>query len=199
MSDVGCRMLDVDASVRPMIVLGIDPGTRVTGYGVVAEDDDRRLALVECGAIRPSAGRPLPERLLEVFEGLTAVIERTRPDVLCVEGVFYGQNAYSTLVLGHARGAVMLAAAKQGIAVTEYAPAEIKSIVVGTGRADKEQIAFMVEKHLALSAPPTPADAADGVAVALCYLLSNGPGVAAGRAGERRGVGRKHLDQPDPR
>lgn len=182
-----------------MIVLGVDPGTRVTGYGVVAEDDDRRLALIECGVIRPSVGRPLAERLLQVFDGLNAVIERACPDVVCVEGSFYGQNAHSTLVLGHACGAVMLAAAMHGIPVSEYSPAQIKSAVVGTGRASKDQIAFMVEKHLVLSAPPAPADAADAVAVALCHLFDSGSGDSAAVGSRRGGVGRKNLDQPDLR
>lgn len=175
-----------------MIVLGVDPGTQITGYGVVARDDERKLALIECGAIRPSRKRPLAQRLLEIYEGLSAVIQRTRPDVLCVEGVFYNENARTTLVLGQARGAVMLAAAKHSIPVSEYPPAQIKNAVVGTGMAAKEQVAFMVEKHLALGGPPTPADAADGVAVALCHLFAGGD-VGERRPGSAGGVGRKHL------
>jgi crossover junction endodeoxyribonuclease RuvC len=176
-----------------MIVLGVDPGTQITGYGVVAEAGDSRLTLIECGAIRPSAGRPLPERLREIFEGVAGVIERTRPDVLCVEGVFYGRNVRTTVVLGHARGAVLLAAALRGVPVAEYPATEVKNTVVGTGRAGKEQVAFMVQRHLCLSEPPSPADAADGVALALCHLFSI-------RVAERRperggaGVGRKHVD-----
>ncbi len=173
-----------------MIVLGVDPGTRVTGYGVVAEAEDRRLRLVECGAVRPSAGRPLAERLLEVFEGVTAVIERARPDVLCVEGVFYGRNVRTALVLGQARGAVLLAAAQGGIPVAEYPPAEVKSTVAGTGRAGKDQLAFMVQEHLGLERPPTPEDAADGVALALCHLFH----CRLGRRARGGGVGRKHDD-----
>ncbi len=182
-----------------MIVLGVDPGSRVTGYGVVATDNNGGLALVECGVIRTSVDEPLAERLLEILEGVGVVIERTRPDVLCVEGVFYGQNAHTALVLGHAHAAVMLAAATRGIPVTEYPPAQIKNAVVGTGRAGKEQVAFMVEKHLSLDGPPTPADAADGVAIALCHLFNPGVRVRADATARRGGVGRKHLDQPDPR
>lgn len=182
-----------------MIVLGVDPGSRVTGYGVVATDNNGGLDLVECGVIRISVDEPLAQRLLEILEGVGVVIERTRPDVLCVEGVFYGQNAHTALVLGHAHAAVMLAAATRGIPVTEYPPAQIKKAVVGTGRAGKEQVAFMVKKHLSLDGPPTPTDAADGVAIALCHLFNAGARVRAGAEARSGGVGRKHLDQPDPR
>ncbi len=170
-----------------MIVLGVDPGTQVTGYGVVEENDAGRRALIECGAIRPTPDRTLAERLLDIYEGVAGVIERTRPDVLCVEGVFYGRNVKTTVILGHARGAVMLAAARRAIPVTEYPPAEVKNSIVGTGRAAKDQVAFMVQKHLSLAEPPSPADAADGVALALCHLFRTGPAVSGG-------VGRRHVD-----
>lgn len=175
-----------------MIVLGVDPGTRCTGYGVVAEVAGGRT-LVECGAIRPSAKRPLEQRLAEIFEGVLAVVDRTRPDVLCVEGVFYGQNVRTMLTLGQARGVVLLAAALRGVGIAEYPPAEVKNAVAGTGRAAKEQVAFMVQKHLELAEPPSPSDAADGIALALCHLFrfrSDGEG----RAGTGGGVGRKHRD-----
>ncbi len=178
-----------------MIVLGVDPGTEVTGYGVVADGEDRGPALIECGAIRPSRRRPLAERLKEIFEGVTAVIDRQRPDVLCVEGVFHGRNVRTTVVMGHARGAVLLAAATRGIPVAEYPPAQVKNAVVGSGRADKNQVAFMVQKHLSLSAPPAPADAADGVALALCHLFQVGHDRRPGASRSRRGgVGRKLRD-----
>jgi crossover junction endodeoxyribonuclease RuvC len=154
-----------------MIVLGVDPGTRTTGYGVVFRAEGNDPSLVECGAIRSATQAPLAERLLEIFEGISEVIERTRPDVLCVEGVFYSRSVRTPVILGHARGAVMLAAAVRGIPVAEYPPAEVKSAVVGSGRAAKDQVAFMVQKHLSLAEPPQPSDAADGVAVALCHLF----------------------------
>jgi crossover junction endodeoxyribonuclease RuvC len=180
-----------------MIVLGVDPGTQVTGYGVVGEGEGRELVLIECGAIRPPARRPLAERLLEIYESVVAVIDRTRPDVLCVEGVFYARNARTTLVLGEARGAVLLAAARRGVPVAEYPPAEVKNAVVGSGAAAKGQVSFMVQQHLSLEAPPTPADAADGIALALCHLF--GPEGRAARAATRGGVGRKQRAQSDPR
>jgi crossover junction endodeoxyribonuclease RuvC len=168
-----------------MIVLGVDPGTQTTGYGVVAADD-LKPTLVECGAIWPKGDRTLAERLLEIFEGLTGVIDRTRPDVVCVEGVFYGRNVRTTVVLGHARGAVLLAAAARGISVAEYSPAEVKNTVVGTGAADKEQVAFMVQRHLSLAEPPAPQDAADGVALALCHIFLAAPKQSAGGVGRKR-------------
>ncbi len=182
-----------------MIVLGVDPGVGTTGYGVVEESDDQGRALLECGAIRPSAQRPLAERLLEIFEGVSQVIERRRPDVVSVEGVFYGQNVKTTLILGHAGGAVMLAAALHGIPVAEYPPAQVKSAVAGSGVARKEQVALMIQKHLNLHTPPGPADAADGVAVALCHLFRSGLATRK-RVGAKHGVGRKlRLDQPHSR
>lgn len=176
-----------------MIVLGVDPGTRCTGYGVVAEEADGRT-LVECGAIRPSAKRPLEQRLAEIFEGVLAVVDRTRPDVLCVEGVFYGQNVRTMLTLGQVRGVVLLAAAVRGIGVAEYPPAEVKNAVVGTGKAAKDQVAFMVQKHLALAEPPSPYDAADGIALALCHLFRSVAYDSEGRTATGGGVGRKRRD-----
>ncbi len=170
-----------------MIVLGVDPGTQVTGYGVVAQNDAGRRALIECGIIRPTPDRSLAERLLEIYEGVSTVIERTRPDVLCVEGVFYGRNVKTTVILGHARSAAMLAAAARAIPVAEYAPAEVKNSIVGTGKAAKDQVAFMVQKHLALVEPPSPPDAADAVALALCHLFRTRSAVSGG-------VGRTHVD-----
>ncbi len=167
-------------------MLGVDPGTQTTGYGVVEENDGGSRALIECGAIRPTPERSLAERLLEIYEGVSTVIERTRPDVLSVEGVFYGRNVKTTVILGHARSVVMLAAAKQAIPVAEYAPAEVKNSIVGTGKAAKDQVAFMVQKHLSLAEPPSPPDAADGVALALCHLFRTGPTVSGG-------VGRRHI------
>lgn len=160
---------------------------------MVAEKDGRRT-LIECGAIRPKANRPLAERLLEIYEGVSAVIARTRPDVLCVEGVFYGRNVRTTLTLGHARGAVMLAAATRSVPVAEYPPAEVKSAVVGTGRAEKRQVALMIQQHLSLAEPPEPADAADGVALALCHLFRGELPTKSAAEGWRGGVGRKLVD-----
>ena len=153
-----------------MKVLGVDPGTRRTGYGLV-ESAEGKLRLLECGVIRPSANAPLPERLRDIQEGLAEVIARTEPGCVVVEGVFYGQNVRSMVVLAHARGVAVATAAQHDLRVFEYPPAEIKKAVVGTGAATKEQIAFMVQKHLKLAEPPKPSDAADGCAAAICHLM----------------------------
>lgn len=153
-----------------MKVLGVDPGTAATGYGVVVRGDGGAASLVECGVIRTSAKAALAERLREIHAGLGEVLDRHAPDVVAVEGVFFGKNVRTTVLLGHARGVLLLAASQRELEVAEYAPAEIKNAVVGTGRATKEQVQFMVKRLLRLKEAPSPADAADGVAVALCHL-----------------------------
>lgn len=154
-----------------VLVLGVDPGTAVTGYGVVARSGDGAVSLVECGVVRTSPGAPLAERLRDIHLGIAEVIRRTGPGAVAVEGVFYSKNARSSLVLGHARGVILLAAALADLAVAEYPPAEVKTAVVGTGAATKEQVGFMVAKLLRLKAAPKPADAADGVAIALTHCF----------------------------
>lgn len=153
------------------LVLGIDPGTAVTGFGVVARGGGGAVSLVECGVIRTSAGEPLPVRIREIYEGVAELIERHGPSAVCVEDVYHGKNARTALTLGHARGAILLAAAVRGVPITEYTAVEIKKAVVGTGRATKEQVAFMVQQQLRLRVAPAPADAADGVAAALCHCV----------------------------
>ena len=152
--------------------MGIDPGTAVTGYGAVHRDRDARLSLVECGVIRTSPGEGLPARLLEIHEEVLAVIDRLEPVAVSVEDVFQNRNVRSALTLGHARGALLLAASLRGLQILEYTPREIKKAVVGTGNATKDQVAFMVARHLRLARPPTPMDASDGVAAALCPCLT---------------------------
>ena len=156
-----------------MIVLGIDPGTANTGYGVVKGDGLGLVSLVECGVIRTRAREPLASRLMEIFDGVTELIERHRPDALSVEDVFYAKNVRTTVVLGHARGVVLLAGQQAKIDIHEIAPAEIKKAVVGTGSATKEQVQFMLMRLLRLKSVPQPSDAADGVAAALAFLMGS--------------------------
>lgn len=152
-----------------MIVVGIDPGAGTTGYGVVARARNGAVSLLECGVIRTDPATPLPKRLKEIYDGVTEVLSRHNASVVAVEGVFYAKNVHTTVVLGHARGAILLAATMRDLPVAEYSPAAIKSAVVGNGRATKEQVQFMVQRLLRLKQPPRPSDAADGVAVALCH------------------------------
>jgi crossover junction endodeoxyribonuclease RuvC len=154
-------------------VLGIDPGTAVTGYGVVEMASDRDTRLVECGVIRTAVRQPLEQRLATLHDGVTELIVRHQPAALALEGVFYAKNVRTTITLGHARGVILLAAAQAGIPVAEFTPATVKKTVVGSGRAAKGQVGFMVQKLLRLAAPPEPDDAADGVALALTYLLTD--------------------------
>ena len=122
------------------VVLGVDPGTAVTGYGVVARSGDGAVSLLECGVIRTHPRAPLPERLRDIYQGIAEVITRARPSVLAVESVFYAKNVRTSVVLGHARGVVLLAASLAGLDVAEYPPAEVKNAVVGAGAATKEQV-----------------------------------------------------------
>lgn len=153
-----------------MIVLGIDPGTAVTGYGVISGDPSR-MQLVECGVIRTRARHTLASRLHEIHSGVTELLLRHRPDVLAVEDVFYAKNVRTTVVLGHARGVILLAGAQHAVQVHEFPPAEIKKAVTGTGGATKEQVQFMLMRLLRLKSVPAPSDAADGVAAALACMM----------------------------
>ena len=155
-----------------MIVLGIDPGTAATGYGVVRGDDSGRVSLVECGVIRTRARAPLAARLREIHDGVTELVARHRPDAIAVEEVFYARNVRTTVVLGHARGVILLAGEQAGIPINECPPAEIKKAVVGTGAATKEQVQFMLTRLLRLKSVPQPSDAADGVAAALAHIMT---------------------------
>ena len=151
-----------------MIVLGVDPGSQRTGYGAV-ETDGRRHRLVEMGALAPGQRLSLSEKLRHIHDGLEALILRLRPDALAVEDVFHAQNARSAIVLGHVRGVVLLAGARAGLAVHEYPPATVKQQITGFGRAEKTQVAFMVTRLLELDAAAEAGDAADALAVALCF------------------------------
>ena len=154
-----------------MIVLGIDPGTAVTGYGVVEGQHSMPARLIECGVIRTRTRDALPQRLFDIHAGIAELIERHRPDAVAIEDVFYARNVRTTIVLGHARGVILLAAVQAQIEISEYPPAEIKKAIVGTGNATKQQVQFMVARLLRLKTAPEPADAADGVAVALTRLM----------------------------
>ncbi len=154
------------------VVLGIDPGTAVTGYGVVRLGARGAPELVECGVIRTRADQRLSVRLRDIHLGVSELIARHSPTTLAVEDVFYARNVRTTVVLGHARGVILLAGEMAGVSIVEFAPAAIKKSIVGRGAATKEQVQFMVAQLLRLKSPPQPADASDGVAAALCALLS---------------------------
>ncbi len=156
-----------------MKVLGVDPGTSVTGYGVIetGNGSSGMGRLVECGVIRLTGRSPLPRRLHELHQHITVLIARHRPEALALEDAFYHKNVHTTLVLGHARGVILLAAAQAGLEIAQYPPATVKKTVAGAGGAPKAQIGRVVARLLRLKDAPKPADAADGVAVALTHIL----------------------------
>lgn len=151
-----------------MIILGIDPGSERTGYGVVRHLG-RAVEPIDHGVIAVAGRLPLPERLRRIHLAVEALISRHSPGVVAVESIFHAQNARSALVLGHVRGVILLAAAEAGAQIREFPPAAVKAQICGNGRAEKSQVAFMVARHLALPDGRLSAgDAADALAVALC-------------------------------
>lgn len=156
-----------------MIVLGIDPGSVVTGYGVV-EKKGAALVHIAHGILSPGQDVPLHERLLFISSGLEKIMEEYRPEALSIESLFYAKNVNSTMVLSHARGVALLAAAKNALEVFEYAPMTVKQAVTGYGKATKEQVQKMVTMLLKIS-PVMKSDAADALAIAVCHIHSAGP------------------------
>jgi crossover junction endodeoxyribonuclease RuvC len=158
-------------------IFGIDPGSERTGYGCVVSDG-RRHRLVTCGALTPPSGASLPDRLLVIHTGLADLLAEYRPDCVAIENIFHARNVRSALRLGHARGVALLAASAAGVLIVEYTPAEIKRAVVGFGRAEKPQVGQMVKMLLGLADAPSPHDAADALAVAICHIHSSTGAIA---------------------
>jgi crossover junction endodeoxyribonuclease RuvC len=154
-------------------VLGVDPGTSVTGYGVIETGNGAPATgrLIECGILTLTPKTPLPRRLHQLHAHIAELITRHRPTALALEHAFYQKNVRTTLVLGHARGVILLAAEEAGLEIAEYSPTRVKKTVAGAGAAPKAQVAAMVARLLKLTHAPRPADAADGVAVALTHVL----------------------------
>lgn len=169
-------------------ILGIDPGSRLTGYGII-ETSGRHCTYIASGCVRVAANN-IPEKLEQIFEGLTSIIEQYHPEQVAIEMVFMAQNPDSALKLGHARGAAIVAAVRYHLPVSEYSARQVKQAVVGKGAADKLQVQHMVKRLLNLPASPQ-ADAADALAVALCHAhtqqsLLNMNGASAIRKGRLR-------------
>jgi crossover junction endodeoxyribonuclease RuvC len=159
-------------------IFGIDPGSERTGYGCV-ESIGSRQRIVSSGAITSPAGASFPEKLRQIHHRLSAILAECAPDCVAIENLFHAANVRSALKLGHARGVAMLAAVEAGLPVVEYTPAEVKRAVVGYGRAEKHQVQQMVKLILGLPAVPSPHDAADALAIAICHLNSMAPAHAA--------------------
>ncbi len=162
-------MVDAELVIE-YIVLGIDPGTALTGYGVVGQDRRGDFHLLACGVFRTQPTTPMPMRLRELFGDVQALIDEFSPNEVAVEKLFFGRNVTTAISVGQARGAILLAAALKDCPVVEYTPAEVKQAISGYGNADKRQVQEMVQRTLDLAEPPRPDDAADGVAIALCHL-----------------------------
>lgn len=164
-----------------MIVLGIDPGLANTGYGVVASDGGRLVAL-DGGVVTTPAGLAIELRLARIAERVSALLDEHDCDAVALEELYFGANAQSAFAVGHARGVAMLAAGERGLPCSSYTPQRVKSAVCGSGRAGKDQVARMVQTLLSLPQPPTPDHAADALAVAVCHLNGAPLSDAVGRA-----------------
>ena len=156
-----------------MIVIGIDPGSRVTGYGVISRQGSR-LQCIEYGVVRgicKGESNELHDRLPRIYSGLRECLTSHPPDAVALEGIFHAVNAQTALKLGQARGVALLAAAQTGAEIFEYSPLQVKKAVVGYGRAEKSQVQLMVARLLGLKEHPRPHDAADALAIALCHTF----------------------------
>ena len=155
-----------------MRVIGIDPGIGITGFSII---DHSRLktSLIAYGAIRPPKRQGLEKRLFHLYNEMNQLNDKFNPDVLAIEDSFYSKNVKSAMILGQARGTILLSAARAGIKVAEFAPRKVKQSVCGNGSATKEQVQFMVSQILKLKNPPNPIDISDAMAVGLCFINQN--------------------------
>jgi crossover junction endodeoxyribonuclease RuvC len=151
-----------------MIIMGIDPGFAITGYGIVKYEGNR-FASIDYGAVTTDSSMELPKRMLLLYNGLTDIIKEFRPEAIAIEELFFNKNTKTALNVGHGRGVAVLAAAQSGIDVFEYTPLQVKQAVVGYGRAEKAQVQQMIKVILNLSEIPKPDDVADALAVAVCH------------------------------
>lgn len=170
-----------------MIILGIDPGYAIVGYGVI-DYRNNHFTVIDYGAILTDAGSPFNERLEKIYDNLSALIEKYNPEAMSVEKVFYNSNAKTVIDVSQARGVIMLAAQKNRVPVFEYTPLQVKQSVVGYGRAEKKQIQEMTKRILSLEKVPKPDDTADALAMAICHAHSSGSLSAMGNMRIRKGI-----------
>jgi len=154
-----------------MLILGLDPGTATTGYGLVRETDDG-LAAVDYGVITTTPAAVMPDRLLHIYEKITALIQKYQPQQIAIEQLFFGKNVTTGITVAQARGVMLLAAAQHQLSIYEYKPMQVKLSISGYGGADKIQMQVMIQQLLNLDSPPRPDDAADALAVAITHLNS---------------------------
>jgi crossover junction endodeoxyribonuclease RuvC len=155
---------------KEMRIIGIDPGTGILGFGVV-EVVDKKAMMIDAGVIKTPAHTPLDERLVDIYNSLTEIINDTKPSVMCIEKLFFSKNVTTAMSVSHARGVAMLAGKKAGLTISEYTPLQIKQTLTGYGRADKKQMQEMVRMHLNLKVAPQPDDCADALAAAITHSL----------------------------
>ena len=156
-----------------MIILGVDPGTNLTGFGIIRQDGNS-FALIENGLIKLSSYNSLPDKLVIIYDELVKIIKLYKPDEFALETAFYGKNVQSAMKIGYARGAAILAAAHCKIPMSEYSPREIKKSVVGKGAASKEQVSYMIKTILFIKEKKMKFDESDALAVALCHAFRMG-------------------------
>lgn len=170
-----------------MIILGIDPGYAIVGFGVL-EYKNNHFSVIDYGAITTDAGTPFNRRLEYIYDELTAIIEKYRPDAMAIEKLFYNNNAKTVIDVSQARGVIMLAAQKNGVPAFEYTPLQVKQSVVGYGRAEKKQVQEMIKRILFLEKVPKPDDTADALAMAICHGHCSGSIVSGLNLKIRNGI-----------
>ncbi len=154
-----------------MLIIGIDPGYAITGFALLSYADNR-FRTIDYGVVRTEAGTPFPERLLAIDQAIQALIKKYKPTCMAIEELFFSRNTTTAMGTAHARGVAVVSGARAGIPVFEYTPIQVKKAVTGYGRADKEQVQYMVSQLLNLRQIPQPDDAADALAVAICHAHS---------------------------
>ena len=161
-----------------MIILGIDPGLAIVGWGIV-EYKNTRFRTVAYGSVQTPAGMKTEERLKRIYEGVCELIEKYHPDAMAIEELFFNTNVTTGIRVAEARGVILLAAQQAGLEIQEYTPLQVKQAVVGYGRAEKKQVITMVTMLLGLAKPPKPDDTADALAIAICHAHSGGSRLAS--------------------
>lgn len=156
-----------------MVILGIDPGYAIVGFGVLEKTRGLDARLIACGAINTPAGLPLSKRLLQISDDMCALIARFSPEVMAIEKLYFGNNVTTGIGVAQARGVILAEAEREGLAIYEYDPSQVKLAVTGYGKAEKRQVMDMTKRLLHLNAVPKPDDAADAVAIALCHARSS--------------------------
>ena len=159
-----------------MLVLGIDPGIAIVGWGVISYEGSR-FRPVAYGSVQTKAGVPVEERLAHIYDSLSAIIEKYKPDAVAVEELFFSSNVTTGIVVAEARGVILLCAHQHHVDVFEYTPMQVKQAVVGYGKAEKRQVMAMITLLLGLEAPPKPDDTADALAIAVCHAHSGASGI----------------------